>query len=340
MCCCKFVSTCIPSQQSSPLPLFLEKGRFRVLNNASSSKRRSSIRSSKNASPNDDYHSTLRALKSRGRFPTKSLGQHYMLNADINDLLVQEAEVKKGDIVLEIGTGTGSLTNALVNAGAFVLGIDKDAHMVALTSQRFENNDKVKVIQEDVTTCRIKDQLKSFSDLVAPSSNAIDKARVVSNLPFNISTSVLKILLPMGDIFSEVVLLLQDEMALRLVDSLPGMPEYRLINIFVNFYSVPIYKYRVERTNFFPQPTVDAAIVAFKLKDDAEYPSVASPKNFFGMVSSAFNGKRKMLRKSIQHLFVSSDIEEALKTIGLPETARAGELKMEDFVKLYNLLAE
>ncbi|KAF9600091.1 hypothetical protein IFM89_002564 [Coptis chinensis] len=85
----------------------------------------------------DDYHATLKALKSKGRTPRKSLGQHYMLNTAINDKLVETAEVRDGDVVLEIGPGTGSLTKVLLNAGATVIAIEKDPHMAALVKERF-----------------------------------------------------------------------------------------------------------------------------------------------------------------------------------------------------------
>ncbi|MBA0575205.1 hypothetical protein Golob_027432 [Gossypium lobatum] len=144
----------------------------------------------------------------------------------------------------------------------------------------------------------------------------------------------------MGDIFSEVVLLLQEETALRLVESSLRTSEYRPINVFVNFYSEPEYNFRVPRTNFFPQPNVDAAVVTFRLKQAPDYPSVASTKSFFSMVHSAFNGKRKMLRRSLQHICPSNEIERALGDAGLPTTSRPEELTLDDFVKLYNMIAK
>ncbi|KAL8500134.1 hypothetical protein ACS0TY_019937 [Phlomoides rotata] len=261
--------------------------------------------SEKKPKKQDDYHSTLKALNSRGRFPRKSLGQHYMLNASINEELVAAADVKEGDVVLEIGPGTGSLTNVLVNAGATVLAIEKDPYMAALVRERFAG---------------------------------LNRVEVVANIPFNISTDVVKRLLPLGDIFSEVILLLQDEAALRLVDSSLKSSEHRPINIFVNFYSDPEYKIKVSRTNFFPEPKVDAAIVAFKLKQPVNYPHVSSVKTFFSMVNSAFNGKRKMLRKSLQHICPSPDIEAALSAANLPPTSRPEELTLQDFVNLHNLI--
>ncbi|CAH2039354.1 unnamed protein product [Thlaspi arvense] len=282
----------------------------------------------------DDYHATLKSLNSRGRFPRKSLGQHYMLNSDINHQLAAAANVKEGDFVLEIGPGTGSLTNVLLNLGATVLAIDKDPHMVDLVRERFAGSDKFKVLQEDFVKSHIRSHMLS---ILEGSDSAL--AKVVSNLPFNISTDVVKLLLPMGDIFSEVVLLLQDEAALRLVEPALRTSEYRPINILVNFYSEPEYNFRVPRENFFPQPKVDAAVVTFKLKHPKDYPDVSSTKSFFSLVNSAFNGKRKMLRKSLQHISSSLEIEKALGVAGLPVTSRPEELTLGDFVKLHNVIA-
>ncbi|XAR54097.1 16S rRNA (adenine(1518)-N(6)/adenine(1519)-N(6))-dimethyltransferase [Bertholletia excelsa] len=296
--------------------------------------------SAKTTKGEDDYHSTLRALNSRGRFPRKSLGQHYMLNSSINEQLAGAADVKEGDVVLEIGPGTGSLTNVLVNAGAAVLAVEKDPHMAALVSERFASTDRVKVLQEDFTKCHIHSHLLSLLRSKMSFGQESQYAKVVSNIPFNISTDVIKLLLPMGDIFSEVVLLLQEETALRWVESSLRTSEYRPINIFINFYSDPVYNFKVPRSNFFPQPNVDAAVVTFKLKQAADYPQVSSIKSFFSMVNSAFNGKRKMLRKSLQHICTSLEIEKALGNVGLPATSRPEELTLDDFVKLHNSIAK
>ncbi|PKI44327.1 hypothetical protein CRG98_035283 [Punica granatum] len=228
-----------------------------------------------------------------------------MLSNEINEQLAAAATVQEGDFVLEIGPGTGSLTNVLIDAGATVLAIEKDPHMASLVSERFAGTKQLKV---------------------------------VSNIPFNISTDIVKQLLPMGDIFSEVVLLLQEETAVRLAVSSRGTSEYRPINVFVNFYSVPKYVINVPRSNFFPQPNVDAAVVSFKLKQEADYPPVPSTKSFFSMVNSAFNGKRKMLRKTLQHLSTAANIEKALVDVGCPATSRPEDLTVDDFVKLHNLI--
>uniref|UniRef100_A0A0E0G0D2 rRNA adenine N(6)-methyltransferase n=1 Tax=Oryza nivara TaxID=4536 RepID=A0A0E0G0D2_ORYNI len=292
----------------------------------------------------DGYHSTIRSLNSRGRHvPRKSLGQvvpvvlppvpdsppkprnprfdrapcrrwplvsvqNYMLNSKVNEELVAAAGVEEGDVVLEIGPGTGSLTAALLDAGATVFAVEKDKHMATLVNDRFGSTEQLKIIEEDITKFNVRSHFLPF--LEEKSHHTRKYAKVVSNLPFNVSTEVVKLLLPMGDVFSVMVLLLQDETALRFADASIQTPEYRPINVFVNFYSEPEYKFKVERTNFFPQPKVDGAVISFKLKNSGDYPPV----------NSAFNGKRKMLRKSLQHLCSSSEIEAALANIGLPVT--------------------
>ncbi|KAJ1426846.1 S-adenosyl-L-methionine-dependent methyltransferase [Sesbania bispinosa] len=157
----------------------------------------------------DDYHATLRALNSKGRFPRKSLGQHYMLNSDINEQLAGAAGIEQGDVVLEIGPGTGSLTNVLLNSGAFVLAVEKDKHMAALVSERFSSTGKLKVLTEDIVKCHVRSHMSSLVGSTKQIDPETRNAKVVANIPFNISTDVIKLLLPMGDIFSEVVLLLQ-----------------------------------------------------------------------------------------------------------------------------------
>uniref|UniRef100_A0A803KZ31 rRNA adenine N(6)-methyltransferase n=1 Tax=Chenopodium quinoa TaxID=63459 RepID=A0A803KZ31_CHEQI len=254
----------------------------------------------------DDYNATLKALNSRKRFPRKSLGQHYMLNSTINDQLAAVANVKDGDLVLEIGPGTGSLTNVLIDAGATVLAIEKDPHMASLVQERFADTGRLMVIQEDFTKCHIRSHMLS---LLESKNLAVTGTRHA-----------------------------KDETAIQLVEPSSRSSEYRPINIFVKFYSDPEYKFQVPRANFFPQPKVDGAVVSFKLKQPSDYPSVPSVKSFFSLINSAFNGKRKMLRNTLQHICTPSEIEETLRTVGLPATSRPEELTLDDFVKLHNSL--
>ncbi|CAL8122571.1 unnamed protein product [Prunus armeniaca] len=166
----------------------------------------------------DDNHATLTALNSKGRFPRKSLGQHYMLDSEINEQLTAAANVGEGDVGLEIGPGTGSLTNVLISAGAFVLAVEKDPHMATLVSERFAETERFKVLKEDFVKCHIHSHMSSLLGSIEQSGANSRYTKVVANIPFNISTNVVKQLLPMGDIFSDVVLLLQVGIILLIYD--------------------------------------------------------------------------------------------------------------------------
>ncbi|KAL3682479.1 hypothetical protein R1sor_000501 [Riccia sorocarpa] len=291
---------------------------------------------SETAQSRDDIGSVVRALQSRERFPKKWLGQHYMVNEMVNVKVVEAARISPGDLVVEIGPGTGALTKTLVAAGAHVIAVEKDPDMASLVAERFSGSGTVDVVNGDFLKWPVRNEVKKQLQKAFLESGEQRLAKVVSNLPFNITTNVVKRVLPMGDLFSTMVLLLQDEAALRLVDASPDSGEYRPISLLVNFYSVPEYKFKVPRKSFYPVPRVDGGVVRFDLKKESEYPPVACTKNFFAMINSAFNSKRKMLRNTLQHMFTPSSTQAALLSVGLPETARPEELTLEQFVEFYN----
>eukprot|EP00850_Spirogloea_muscicola_P011544 SM000072S21178 [mRNA] locus=s72:122739:125026:- [translate_table: standard] len=279
-------------------------------------------------------------LPSRTRGP-RCFWQHYMVDEDVVRKVVEAAGVQAGDVVLEVGPGTGALTAALAAAGAAVVAVEKDPDMAAIVSERFYGFPGVEVVREDflrwpATTHMAKVLSRhAASGAAQPGSGAPRRAKVVSNLPFNITSDVLRRLLPMGSTFSNIVLMLQDEAALRLVEAAPRTPEYRPMSLCIHFFSEPEYLFPVSRKCFYPPPNVDAGVVSFALKEPALYPPVSTPKAFFGMVDAAFNGKRKMLRNTLQHLCSGpSGITDALASIGLPATSRPEELTMEHFVAL------
>lgn len=239
----------------------------------------------------DAVGSTLRMLHSKDRRPKRWLGQHYMVDEEVTVKTLRAAGIEAGDLVLEVGPGTGALTQALVDAGATVIGVEKDPDMVSLCSQRFADCPHVQVVHEDFVRWPVAARVRAALDAHGSGTNGGTgpRAKVVANLPFNITTDVVRRLLPLGDLFSTVVLLLQDEAAQRLVDATPRPNEYRRMSLFVHFYSDPSYVFFVPRSSFLPPPNVDAAVAAFSVKRPQDCPlDSSSQKAFFSMVTSSF----------------------------------------------------
>ncbi|GBG70115.1 hypothetical protein CBR_g5745 [Chara braunii] len=284
---------------------------------------------------------TVKTLREYGAQPRKGLGQHFMINDEVNVKLVDTADIVPGDVVLEVGPGTGTLTERLLHAGALVLAVEKDAKMMEALRSRFANVPEVELVLGDILKWDIRYHLSKVLSALGNSR----RAKIVSNMPFNITSEFLMNVIPMGDLFSTIVLLVQEETARRLVDSGPGdSGKYRQANVMLRFFGEPEYIFSVSRKCFFPQPKVDAAILKVTLRTPEEYPVLVSSHSsypltlraFTKMVASAFQGKRKMLKNSLKSLYSLEVTSDVLNKLELPSTARPEELSLDDFVRIFN----
>ena len=259
---------------------------------------------------------------------------------------VSAAKVSRGDRVLEVGPGTGVLTRALLDAGASVTALEKDG---ALAASLVENNTllvqsgALAVVHDDVLRwLRSPSAEGAFpavsAQAVEPGSDSGSppprRALVVANIPFGISTDLLSLLLPRGDSFSSVTLLVQEEWAQRLVVAPPGSPDAREISIRTAFYA-PRTRYlrHVPRTCFAPPPGVDCALVRFDLATTGQWPlPPGDVAPFFSMIRAAFNARRKMLRNTLP------GCEALLPQLGLPLDVRPQQVDMRAYVQLFKAL--
>ena len=161
-----------------------------------------------------------------------------------------------------------------------------------------------------------------------------DKPKLMANLPYNITRDFLRKALPLGEAYSSLVLMLQHEAAERLVKSSPGSPDWRAMNVIVQFYSSPKYLFRVDRRLYVPRPKVDGAVVDFALKPSSERPDVPSEAEFVSLVKRGNLQRRKVLSNSLRPLLEGDEIRECLVSSGLSPDARAQELSLEDWVTL------
>lgn len=262
-------------------------------------------------------------LNELGIFPKKGLSQNFLIDGNIIRKIVATANVQPEDTVLEIGPGPGSLTQALLQTGARVLAVEKDA-VLAHALTRLGSASQLKVVCDDILAFPLE-------KLAQEGTNRL---KVIANLPYHLTTPILVHLISQSHLFSSLTLMVQEEVARRFTAK-PGHKDYSSFTVFLQFYSNPQYAFFVSRHCFYPAPKVDSAVVKLDLK---EPPLVQNVESFFKMTRTAFEHRRKMLRVSLKPLCESQAISQALEEIGLNPLARPEELSLADFLKLHALL--
>jgi len=262
-----------------------------------------------------------------GISPKKALSQNFLIDGNIIRKIVKDSKVESGDVVLEVGPGPGSLTEALLESGAAVVAVEKDP-MLAQALERFRSGDKsLTVFCEDIMDFPIAEKLKA----VLPEGK---KGKAIANLPYHLTTPIIARLIEMHDVFSSLTLMVQEEVARRFVAK-PGTKDYSSFTVFLEFYCKPHYAFSVGRKCFYPSPKVDSAVVILELR---ERPKVSDVEAFFKMTRTAFGHRRKMMRSSLKDLYGSQIVMQGLEEIGCNPLGRPEDLSLEQFVKLFEWL--
>ena len=267
-----------------------------------------------------------------------------MTDDAVLNAIATAALLQPGDPVLEIGPGTGALTHHLLATGASITAVEKDEALFLRLggggggddeeSMNFTEQD-VNFICGDILRLDLPQLLDSISsNSESENEHNKGKVKVVANLPYYITKDFLTRALPLSDRVSHLLLMLQDEVALRLTAPTPGGPEWRAMNIIVQYYSEASYLFKIDRKKYIPVPKVDGAVVDFRLKGVEERVPVPDERRFISLVKKSFLQRRKALRNSLQPLVPGDVAVRALEAVGLSPDARAQELGLEEFARL------
>ena len=262
-------------------------------------------------------------LRSIGTHAKKGLSQNFLIDGNILRKIIHSADVKPGDLVIEIGPGPGALTQGLLEAGCHVVAIEKDSLFAKELNQLQTPDNRLQVFEGDALTFPIIELLKEKKQ----------KAKVVANLPYHITTPLLAKLILMNDYIETITVMVQKEVAKRFVAK-ENTEDYSSFTIFLSHYCKASYLFTVQPTCFFPRPKIQSAVVQLELQK----PQLEIQETFFPKIRAAFQQRRKMLRNSWRDFYPVDKIENGLQTIGFKETARPEELSLNDFFKLTTLL--
>jgi 16S rRNA (adenine1518-N6/adenine1519-N6)-dimethyltransferase len=283
----------------------------------------------------------------------KSLGQHFLTDRRYLAPILEAAELTPADIVLEIGPGRGVLTEALAVRVGCLVAVELDDRLIEPLRQRFVSQSHVHIVHGDIlehaperlvaTACLTEARTKS-SELDAAERLQPEEApsqasalqtplayKVVANLPYYITSVVLRHLLEAEQPPSLAVLMVQWEVAQRICAS-PG--EMSLLAVSVQYYAEPRIVQRVPARAFSPKPKVDSAILQLRVRSQ---PAVdVAPDRFFRMVRAGFSQKRKQLLNTLAaglHI-EKGEVQRWLKAAGIDPTRRAETLSLKEWEKV------
>jgi 16S rRNA (adenine1518-N6/adenine1519-N6)-dimethyltransferase len=281
----------------------------------------------------------LRALlDTHGLRPKKSLGQNFLVNENLLKAIVRAADVQPTDCVIEVGPGVGTLTHQLALAAECVIAVELDQDMVAILRETLAEHHNVTIVHDDILKVDIAKILNPksqppTSSLQPPASNLqLPPYKVVANLPYYITSAVIRKFLDGTHKPTALVLMTQHEVAQRIMAQ-PG--DMSLLAVSVQFYARPALVMKLSAGAFYPAPQVDSAVIRLDVR--ATQPDVDVEK-FFRVVQAGFSQKRKQLRNSLAAglNIATTESEALLQRAGIDMQRRAQTLTIEEWVKMAN----
>jgi 16S rRNA (adenine1518-N6/adenine1519-N6)-dimethyltransferase len=252
--------------------------------------------------------------------PKKSLGQSFIKDPYVLECIGKIAELSKEDEALEVGAGLGALTVFLAGSVKRVVAVEKDERFVERLRQTLSHLKNVEIICGDVLQLNLREFYRG------------NKIKVVSNLPYSVSSSILLRLLEERDIFSLLTVMVQREVGERIC-SLPGGKHYGSLSVFIQMYMDATVELHVSPEAFWPRPGVHSVVVKLiPLRSPRVY--VSDGELFSKIVRAAFSSRRKMLGNSLLSIFPKEKVEEILGASEIDRKRRAETLSVEEFGRL------
>lgn len=259
--------------------------------------------------------------KKYGIFAKKSLGQNFIFDLNLTDKIVSNANICYQDNIIEIGSGAGSLTFSILkqNPKKLII-IEKDQRCIALLEElKAYFADKITTKIEIISDDFLKINLNKIFD---------QKYKIISNLPYNIATKILFLLLDYRQNIDLMVLMFQKEVCQRIIAQ-NNSKKYGRIAVMANFLCQTQYLFDIAASNFTPAPKVESGLVKITPRSKPIFD--IDLKLLAKITETAFNQRRKMLRSSLKSL---KNSEILLENANIDPKLRAENLSLEDFANL------
>ena len=274
---------------------------------------------------------TIAILNKYGFNFQKKFGQNFLIDTHVLEKIVRAAEIKKDDLVLEIGPGIGTLTQYLCEAAGKVIAVEIDRNLIPiLTQDTLAAYDNVTVINEDVLKLDLRE--------LAERENGGRPIKVVENLPYYITTPILMGLFEAHVPLSSITVMVQKEVADRM-QAAPGGKDYGALSLAVQYYATPYIAANVPPNCFMPRPNVGSAVIRLTLHENPPV-DVTDEALLFKLIRASFAQRRKTLVNGLTNSpelsFSKEEVTEVLTACGFSLMVRGETLSLVDFARLSN----
>ncbi|WP_155432233.1 16S rRNA (adenine(1518)-N(6)/adenine(1519)-N(6))-dimethyltransferase RsmA [Secundilactobacillus folii] len=264
----------------------------------------------------------------------KSLGQNFLTDANILEHIVKAADLSPKDDVIEIGPGIGSLTEFLAKNSHQVLAFEIDEQLIPILDETLSQYDNITILNQDILKANLPKVIKEHFEAGRP-------LKLVANLPYYITTPILMNVLQSGIHFDAITVMMQKEVADRLV-AVPGTKAYGSLSIAVQYQTDCRVVFEVPRTAFIPQPNVDSAIITMTKREPFD-PVPFDEKAFSKFVKGSFQHRRKSFWNNLLAIFgkdqeVKDRLTNVLNAVRISPQIRAEKLTIEQFIEMVNAL--
>jgi 16S rRNA (adenine1518-N6/adenine1519-N6)-dimethyltransferase len=257
------------------------------------------------------------------------LGQHFLSSLRFRQRIADALPLSRGELVIEIGPGRGAMTGLLAERTGRVAAIELDKTLAERLTEDFAASSHVRVIHGDILEADINEICASAS---------AGSCFVFGNLPYYITSPILHHLLEFRARISGMALLMQREVAERVVAK-PGSRDFGYLSVLVQLFSQPQILFSVPPGAFSPPPKVHSALVDFRMEPKFGEWSAARTSNFLDFVKLCFAQKRKNLLNNLSSLAPRQRIAAVLSTLELPTTTRGEQLSISQLAALFDAIA-
>lgn len=256
----------------------------------------------------------------------KKYGQNFIIDENIVNRIVEKANIDNDTLVIEIGPGSGSLTNKLVQVAKNVICYEVDDSLKEILTKEFASYNNVELIFQDFLKADVMKDIEEYK---------YKKLYVVANLPYNITTPIVIKLIEDKIQVDKVVIMVQKEVGDRF-NAVPGTKDYGSLSVFIKYHFDVRKLMDISRHIFIPKPNVDSIVVEFNNKPDK--PFLNDQDLFYKLIRDSFKQKRKTLRNNLINYDLDK-IEKILNKYNLDISVRAEQLSLEIFIDIANELA-